>query len=81
MAIASEPDGPIANQKEQTLNKILNAYELSVRRNNQSQAAQLMELYLSVQGLGHGGSLAVTDSIRVKQLVANTKEKKRKRQK
>jgi len=69
------------NQKEQTLNKILNAYELSVKRKNKSQAAQLMDLYLSVQRLSHGGSLAVTDSIRVKQLVANTKEKKRKRQK
>ena len=69
------------NQKEQTLNKILNAYELSVRRNNQSQAAQLMELYLSVQRLSHGRSLAVTDSIRVKQLVAKTKEKNHKREK
>jgi len=65
------------NPKEQLLNRILNAHELSVKRKNKKQAAQLMHVYGTVQQLGYGESLSAKESVRVKQLIANTLKKRR----
>ena len=69
------------NQKEQWLNKILNADEVSLRRRNKKQAKILLSTYQKLQMLRDGQSLQLEDAIQLKQCLKNTTKKKRRRQK
>ena len=64
------------NQKEQWLNKILNAHELSLKRKNKKQANILLSTYQKLQVLDDGQSLQLEDAIQLKQCLQNTAKKK-----
>ena len=66
-----------ANQKEQLLNKVLNAHELSLKRKNKKQAKILLSTYQKLQTLKAGQSLSIEDTLQLKRCLKNTVVKKR----
>ena len=66
-----------ANQKEQWLNKILNAHDLSLKKKNKKPANFLLSTYQKLQTLKEGQSLQIQDVIQIKQCFNNLKQKKR----
>ena len=66
-----------ANQKEQLLNKVLKAHELSLKRKNKKQAKILLSTYQKLQTLKAGQSLSIEDTLQLKRYLKNTVVKKR----